>query len=204
MAFWYDRMLDKVEVAGLRAWRADLLEGLSGEVLEIGAGTGLNLDHYPASVTRLVLAEPDRHMRAKLRPKVEALRAPFPVEVVDGSADRLPFDDDTFDAVVSTLVLCSVPSVESALAEVRRVLKPGGRFTYLEHVAAIENPKRHRWQRRFEPLQVRIADGCHLTRTTDQAIPAAGFTLEEERRESMRKMNALVRVSVRGHALNPS
>ena len=203
MAWYYDRMLASVEAAGLGEWRDDLLSGLTGDVLEIGTGTGANLTHYPATLDRLVLSEPDRFMRAKLEPKLAAAALPFPVEVVDGSADRLPVEDDTFDAVVSTLVLCSVPSVDTTLAEIRRVLKPGGRLTYLEHVAAIENPKRLKWQRRLEPIQKRIADGCHLTRTTDQDILAAGFELVEERRESVRKMPPITRVSVRGHAVLP-
>jgi ubiquinone/menaquinone biosynthesis C-methylase UbiE len=123
--------------------------------------------------------------------------------VVAAGVHHLPFDDGSFDAVVSTLVLCSVPELDPALAEIRRVLRPGGRLTYLEHVAAVENPKRHRWQRRLEPIWRRLAGNCHPTRTTDQAIPAAGFELVEVRRESMRKMNPLVRTSVRGHAQKP-
>ncbi len=203
MAAWYDRTMAETEAAGLRAWRADLLGGLSGEVLEIGAGTGLNLEHYPDTVTRLVLSEPDRHMRAKLEPKVAARSAPFPVELTGAGVDPLPHPDETFDAVVSTLVLCSVPDHEAALVELHRVLRPGGRLVYLEHVAAYENPKRHKWQRRIEPLWKRWAGNCHLTRTTDQAIPAAGFELVEARRESMRKSPAFVRVTVRGHAVKP-
>jgi ubiquinone/menaquinone biosynthesis C-methylase UbiE len=203
MAAMYDRMQAKPEAAGLRAWRHDLLAPLSGSVLEIGAGTGLNLEHYAGTVARLVLVEPDRHMRARLEAKVAALGVSFPVEVVDAGADGLPFEDGTFDAVVSTLVLCSVPDEVTALAEVRRVLRPGGRFVYLEHVAAVENPKRHGWQRRIEPFWKHLAGNCHLTRATDQAIPAAGFELVEERRESMRKMPPWVRVSVRGYANRP-
>lgn len=203
MAAWYDRTMAETEAAGLRDWRADLLGGLSGEVLEIGAGTGLNLAHYPDTVTRLVLTEPDRHMRAKLEPKVTARAAPFPIELSGAGVDPLPHADETFDAVVSTLVLCSVPDHEAALVEIHRVLRPGGKLVYLEHVAAYENPKRHKWQRRIEPFWKRLAGNCHLTRTTDQAIPAAGFDLVESRRESMRKSPAFVRVTVRGVAVKP-
>jgi len=198
MAAYYDRMLSTAEEAGLRAWRADLLADASGEVLEVGAGTGLNVAHYGPGVTRLVLAEPDRFMRPKLERRAES--ASVPVEVSDSGVDPLRFPDESFDVVVSTLVLCSVPDEVAALGEIHRVLRPGGRFHYLEHVAAIENPKRHRWQRRIEPLWKRVAGNCHLTRTTDQAIPAAGFELVEARRESMRKMAPLVRVSTRGVA----
>ena len=203
MAAWYDRSFTKPEEACLWDWRAALLDGVSGDVLEIGAGTGLNLEHYPAEVTRLVLAEPDRFMRAKLEPKVRERAAAFPIELADAGAEALPFPDETFDAVVSTLVLCSVPDHEVALAEIHRVLRPGGRLVYLEHVAAYDNPKRHRWQQRIEPLWKRWAGNCHLTRTTDLAIPAAGFELVEARRESIRKMPPWVRVSTRGVAVKP-
>ncbi len=202
MAAWYDRSLAQAEEAGLSQWRADLLGDLTGEVLEIGAGTGLNLPHYGSGVTRLVLAEPDRFMRTKLEQRLRLTEVP--VEVVDAGVDPMPFADESFDVVVSTLVLCSVPDLETALAEIRRVLRPGGRFVYLEHVAAVENPKRHRWQRRIEPLWKRLAGNCHLTRTTDQAIPAAGFELVEARRESIRKVSPWVRVSTRGVATKPT
>ena len=202
MAAWYDRSLAQAEEAGLSQWRADLLGDLAGEVLEIGAGTGLNLPHYGPGVTRLVLAEPDRFMRTKLEQRLHLTEVP--VEVVDAGVDPMPFADESFDVVVSTLVLCSVPDLEAALAEIRRVLRPGGRFVYLEHVAAVENPKRHRWQRRIEPLWKRLAGNCHLTRTTDQAIPAAGFELVEARRESIRKVSPWVRVSTRGVATKPT
>ena len=198
MAAWYDRSMAKVEDAGLRQWRADLLRDVAGEVLEIGAGTGLNISHYGPGVTRLVLAEPDRFMRSKLQQRVQLTKVP--TEVVDSGVDPIAFPDESFDVVVSTLVLCSVPDEEAALAEIHRVLRPGGTFVYVEHVAAVENPKRHRWQGRIEPFWKRCAGNCHLTRTTDQAIPAAGFELVEVRRESIRKMPPWVRVSTRGVA----
>ncbi len=201
MAAMYDRTFAKTEALGLSDWRQDLLAGLTGEVLEIGAGTGLNLTHYPDTVGRLVLAEPDPFMRAKLEPKLAEADLRFPVDLVEGGVDPLPFPDGSFDAVVSTLVLCSVPNHEDALAEIHRVLRPGGTFVYLEHVAAVENPKRHKWQRRIEPVWKHLAGNCHLTRTTDQAIPAAGFELTEERRESMRGSPPFVRVTVRGRAV---
>jgi ubiquinone/menaquinone biosynthesis C-methylase UbiE len=198
MAAMYDRTMAKTEDAGLRQWRHDLLSELTGEVLEIGAGTGLNVSHYGPGVARLVLAEPDRFMRPKLQQRAQLTKVP--VEVVDSGVDPLAFPDESFDVVVSTLVLCSVPDVEAALAEIHRVLRPGGRFIYLEHVAAIENPKRHRWQGRIEPFWMRLAGNCHLTRTTDQSIPEAGFELVEARRESMRKAPPWIRITTRGVA----
>ena len=197
----YERMIAASEEACVREWRADLLGSLHGDVLELGAGTGLNLAHYPGAVTRLVLTEPDRHMRAKLTARlVDPPPAPARVEVVDAPADRLPFPDATFDAVVSTLVLCSVPDQRAALAEVRRVLRPDGRLVFLEHVAALEKPKRHRWQRRIEPVWKRVAGGCHLTRQTVDTIESSGFDVVEHRRESMRKASPLVRTTERGVA----
>lgn len=183
----------------MRDWRRDLLAGLTGDVLELGAGTGLNLAHYPSTVERLVLLEPDRHMRAKLEARLAGEPPPFPVEVRTGDATGLPFDDASFDAVVSTLVLCSVPDQEAALREAHRVLRSGGRFVFLEHVAATEKPKRHTWQRRVEPVWKRLAGNCHLTRETLVAIERAGFDVDS-RRESMRKAAPLVRTTERGVA----
>ena len=132
----YDTFNKGSEAAGMREERRQLLAGAEGATIEIGAGTGLNLDHYPEAVTRLVLAEPDRHMRRRLRQRVDALdRA---AEVVDASAERLRFPDATFDTAVVTLVLCSVPNQEVALAEIARVLRPDGRLLFIEHVRSGE------------------------------------------------------------------
>lgn len=197
----YDRMSTVTEEAGVREWRRQLIADLAGDVLELGAGTGLNLDHYTEAVSRLVLTEPDRHMRAKLEARIAETRpAPGGVEVVDAGAERLPFPDDSFDAVVSTFVLCSVPDHRVALTEVRRVLRPGGRLVYLEHVAADQRPKRLRWQRRVEPLWRRVFGGCHLTRRTLDDIAAAGFDVDGHVRESIRKAHPMVRTSERGIA----
>lgn len=198
----YERMIAASEEACVRDWRRELLADLHGEVLELGTGTGLNVAHYPATVTRLVLTEPDRHMRARLEARLAAEPpAPAVVEVVDAAVDRLPFDDASFDAVVATLVLCSVPDQRRALQEVRRVLRPGGRFVYLEHVAADHKPDRLKWQRRIEPVWKHLAGGCHLTRSTLQVIEGAGFDVDGNRRESMRKANPLVRTTERGVAV---
>lgn len=190
------------EAACLFEWRAELLRDVEGEVLEVGVGTGANLPHYPMAVKRLVLAEPDRHMRRRLH--VRCGSSGFPeAEVSDASLHGLPMPDASFDAIVSTLVLCSASDLHVALAEVFRVLRPGGRFLFLEHVAADHNPTRLKWQRRVEPVWKRVAGNCHLTRRTEQAILAAGFQIERIKRESMRKAMPLARPSIRGAARKP-
>lgn len=201
LAALYDRFMRGTEEAVLRRWRAELLAPLAGSVLELGAGTGANLPFYSPEVSRLVLSEPDRHFRRRLvRRLAEVGRA---AEVVDAPAERLPFPDASFDAVVSTLVLCSVPDLQRALAEARRVLRPGGRLVFLEHVAAEDRPGRLAWQRRLEPLWRRLAGNCHLTRRTADAIEAAGFRMDSCTRESLRKALPWTRPSVRGYALAP-
>jgi ubiquinone/menaquinone biosynthesis C-methylase UbiE len=200
MSALYDRFMRQSEAACLERWRAELLHDLAGSVLEIGAGTGATLAHYPAAVARLVLCEPDAHMRRKLQARCASLR-PGRAEIADCPAQALRWPDDTFDAVVSSLVLCSVPDQDAALAEIRRVLKPGGRLVFLEHVAAESNPPRLKWQKRIEPVWTHLMDNCHLTRRTEAAIAAAGFRIERIQRESIRKAMPLVRPSIRGTAV---
>jgi len=198
MARIYDRFMREAEAACLGDWRHELIAPLGGDVLEIGSGTGVNLPHYGDGVRRLVLCEPEPNMRRQLRAKVDAHR--ISAEVIANGADALPFDDESFDAVVCTLVLCSVERPEAALAEAHRVLRPAGRFVFIEHVAADDRPDRLRWQRRIEPVWVRVADGCHLTRRTDRLIEQAGFHIETLERASMRKALPIVRPSIRGVA----
>jgi ubiquinone/menaquinone biosynthesis C-methylase UbiE len=195
----YDRFTEPSEAACLRQWRADLLRDLTGAVLEVGAGTGVNVPFYPRTVGRLVLSEPDPHMRRKLGERVVALEWDS-AEVLDASLDGLPFPTHSFDAAVATLVLCSVLRLDTALAEIYRVLKPGGHFVFLEHVAAENRPRRLRWQRRVEPFWKIMSGGCHLTRRTADAILATGFEMVDIKRESMRKAWPLVRPTIRGVA----
>jgi ubiquinone/menaquinone biosynthesis C-methylase UbiE len=205
MGFWlaplYDRVMHASEEACLKDWRRALLRPARGRVLEIGAGTGANLPHYGPEVSELVLAEPDPRMRRQLAQALES--ASRRATLSDARADALPFEDARFDAVVSTLVLCSVGSLERSLSEIARVLTPGGRLYFLEHVAADERPERLRWQRLAEPVWKRIAGNCHLTRRTEDAIASAGFEIETITRESIRKAMALARPSIRGVARKP-
>ena len=203
MAAVYDRFMRGMERACGDAWRRELVTGLRGDVLEIGAGTGRNLDHFQG-LQRLVLAEPDPHMRRRLAQRAERARgAAEVVELVPWSAGHLACDDASFDAVVCTLVLCSVEAPQRCLAEVRRVLRPGGQLVFLEHVAASE-PRRLAWQRRLEPMWRHLAGNCHLCRDTERNIAAAGFTFERIARESARKALPIVRPTIRGVAVAAS
>jgi ubiquinone/menaquinone biosynthesis C-methylase UbiE len=170
-------LYDPVGASAERRWmggrRRRLLAGARGAVLEIGGGTGANLAHY-RDVDRVTIAEPDPFMRNKIDPKLEDARVP--VEVSAAGAEALPFPDGSFDTVVSTLVLCTVPDQEAALDEVRRVLRPGGRLLFIEHVRAAGSAAR--WQDRLEPLWRRLLGGCHPNRDTVAAIEEAGFEIE--------------------------
>jgi len=201
MAAVYDRFMRVSEEACLARWRAELLRDLSGAVLEVGAGTGVTLAHYPERLSRLVLCEPDPHMRRKLGEKAAA--AGVKMELSEAAAEKLPFPDGSFDAVVGSLVLCSVHDQSAALAEIARVLKPGGRLVFLEHVAADNKPERLKWQRRIEPVWKHLMGNCHLTRRTEAAIAAAGLRIERIERESIRKALPIVRPSIRGTARKP-
>ena len=155
--------------------REPALAGARGDVLEVGFGTGLNLPHYPGAVRRLVALDPLRALERRVAKRVAAAR--FPVERVALPADqRLPFQDASFDCIVSTFTLCSIPDAKAALAEMRRVLRPGGVYLFLEHGRS-DDPRVARWQERFEPIQRRIACGCHLSRPIDRLVREAGFQM---------------------------
>ena len=163
------------------AHRREALAGLSGRVFELGAGTGSNFAHYPSSVTKLVAAEPEPYLRE--RATEAAAAAATDVEVVDAVADALPFEDGTFDAAVACLVLCTVPDQASALAELRRVMRPGGELRFYEHVHANRQPLRAVLEFGDRTtLWPRLSGGCHATRETLAAIDAAGFAVERSRR----------------------
>ncbi|REF00505.1 class I SAM-dependent methyltransferase [Thermomonospora umbrina] len=157
--------------------RATLLEGLAGRVIEIGAGNGLNFAHYPAAVTEVIAVEPEPHLRSLA--EAAADRASVPIKVVDGLADGLPVEGGSCDAAVTSLVLCTVPDQDRALAEVLRVLRPGGRLRFFEHVRATA-PGRRRVQKTLDGLGVWpwFGGGCHCSRDTRAAIERAGFTID--------------------------
>jgi ubiquinone/menaquinone biosynthesis C-methylase UbiE len=203
MAAVYDRSMRMSNEACLDIWRAELLRDLSGDVLEVGAGTGATLPCYPKTMKRLVLCEPDPHMRSKLQAKCDAAGAKH-VEISGASLEALPAAPASLDAVVCSLVLCSVPDQQAALKEIQRVLKPGGKLVFLEHVAADGKPNRLKWQRRIEPVWKHLTGNCHLTRRTEAAITAAGFKIERIERESIRKALPIVRPSIRGVARKTS
>lgn len=174
----YERMASAFETKGASEHRAELLAELSGRVIEVGAGTGLNFSHYPQGVTAVVAVEPEPHLR--LLAQAAARDAPVPVTVVDGDAEHLPSESSAFDAGIASLVLCSVPDQSRALAELARVIRPGGELRFYEHVLAT-NPRWATRQRRVAPIWRRLGGGCNPDRDTGTAIAAAGFETERSR-----------------------
>jgi ubiquinone/menaquinone biosynthesis C-methylase UbiE len=193
----YDRCFKAAEEAGLRDLRRDVLTGARGRVLELGAGTGLNLELYPLDASDLTLVEPDPHMVKQLRNRVAALGSA--ARVVEAPGEKLPFEDDSFDTVVVTLVLCTVPDPTATLAEVKRVLKPDGQFLFMEHVRS-SDPSLAKWQDRLEKPWRFLGDGCHCNRDTESAIKAAGFELSDVEHPELPKAPPIVRPMARGSA----
>ncbi|MEM9946976.1 MAG: class I SAM-dependent methyltransferase [Cyanobacteria bacterium P01_D01_bin.36] len=164
----FPRLLDlSMKGASMDEYRRQLLSEVSGDVLEIGFGTGLNLPHYPAAVTSLTTVDPNEGMDAIALKRVDA--SPIPITTKTLSGESLPMEDATFDNVVCTWTLCSIPSAEQALSEAYRVLKPGGKFFFIEHGLSNE-PGIQSWQNRLTPIQRVVADGCHLNRKIDELV----------------------------------
>lgn len=200
----YDRMLKGTEEAGLREMRGELLGKARGRTLELGAGTGLNLEHYPAAVGELVMTEPDRYMARKLRVRLAAADgAGRTTEVVECGAEALPFDDASFDSVVSTLVLCTVDDPERAVGEAARVLRPGGALLFLEHVRS-DDPRVARWQDRLERPWGFLAAGCHPNRPTPATLAASALEIDSIESGRLPKSPPLVRPLVSGAAVLPA
>lgn len=178
------RFAKHAEALGAADHRHEALADLHGRVLEIGAGSGTNFRHYPSGVDEVVAVEPEPYLRGLATGA--ARDAPVTVTVVDGVAESLPLPDASVDAAVAALVLCSVADQATALAELRRVLRPGGELRFYEHVRATE-PRLARWQRRLDRwLWPRLAGGCHTSRDTAAAISAAGFEIQRCRSFSFR------------------
>ena len=197
----YDRMLAASEEAGLRDRRRELLSAASGRTLELGAGTGANVGLYPAAVTELILTEPFEPMAKQLRERVAETGREATVLVAP--AERLPIDDASIDTVVVTLVLCTVEDPAATLAEVDRVLKPGGRLLFMEHVRS-EDPRLARKQDRFERPWRFVGHGCFPNRDTVATIEASPLKLTELERGRTPKSLEITEPLVQGTALKPS
>ena len=197
----YDVFVRTMEENGLRDMRRELLADARGRTLELGAGTGANHALYPEAVTELVLTEPFPPMARQLRKKVAT--AARQIEVVEAPAEKLPFPDASFDTVALTLVLCTVPDPDAALREIARVLAPGGRLLFLEHVRA-SDPGLARWQDRLHGPWFAFGHGCHCNRDTLSTIEASPLVVERSERGEIPKAVPLVRPLIRGAAGAPA
>jgi ubiquinone/menaquinone biosynthesis C-methylase UbiE len=181
MGFYKEQILPRFQDKVMGAKRLDearqrVCEGLEGAVVEIGLGTGLNAPFYPSSVTRLVAIEPSRVCMRIAEPRLANATVPFEFGGLTG--ERLDLPSGEFDAVLSTWTLCTIPNLDAALAEIRRVLKPDGSFHFIEHGHSPDE-KVARLQQRFEPMNKRLGGGCHLTRHISKDIEKAGFDIEK-------------------------
>ncbi|MFQ6394248.1 class I SAM-dependent methyltransferase [Nocardia sp. KC 131] len=193
----YDPLLWVGERAGMGARRRNLVGRARGRTVELGSGTGLNLEYYPDGLDELILTEPEAAMRTRLTRRLR--RSLRRARVVDASAEQLPFADETVDTVVSTLVLCTVDDADPVLREIGRVLRPGGQLLFLEHVRS-ESPRLAAWQDRLAGPWRRFAEGCHCNRATLELIRACGLELKDVQETSWRAMPPIVRPLITGAA----
>ena len=190
-------IMDRADTPELREERRRTVAEARGKVLEIGVGTGVNFRHYRRTAHSVTAVEPSGGMNR--RAAQNRKNAKVAVRLVAGSAEHLPFRDGAFDTVVTVFVLCTIPDAAQALAEARRVLAPGGRLHFLEHVRA-PDPGVERWQRRLQPLWARVACGCELARDTERRIVEAGFTIEDLDRFWLAHVPKVVGRMIRGRA----
>lgn len=193
----YDAVMAGPEKAVLRRHRRALLARVRGRVLEIGGGTGANLPFYGSGIEELVITEPEERMVQRLERKLGGYS--LPTRVVRAPAEELPFEDESFDFVVSTLVLCTVDDPARALAQIHRLLRPGGQLLFVEHVRSDE-PRLARWQDRVHGLQVRLGRGCHCNRKTLESINAAGFSIPQLDHDKLRRAPPIVSPLIVGAA----
>jgi len=194
----YDFFFQRSERAGLGEQRRRLVSRASGRVLEIGAGTGLNLEHYTDAAGEIVLTEPAEPMARKLEDKLERLGRSG--KVVRAAAEELPFEDSSFDTAVATFVLCTVSDPERTLAELERVLRPGGSFLFLEHVRA-DDPGLARWQDRLHKPWLLFGNGCNCNRPTQATLRRSPLEVEELEEGRLPKMPPLVQPYASGRAV---
>jgi len=182
VGFYREQILPRVVdrlcgTAAMQPWRAQVTEGLVGRVVEIGFGSGLNIPYYPSEVEMVLAVEPSAVAGRLAAKRIAESGVPIDHVGLDGQAIAL--EDGSCDSALSTCTLCTVPDPATVLAELRRVLRPGGRLHFLEHGLA-PDPSVVKWQHRLDPLQRRLADGCHLTRSASALVDEAGFVVERD------------------------
>jgi ubiquinone/menaquinone biosynthesis C-methylase UbiE len=205
MGFYVDHVLPRFQDLAmnrrsLRDVRARVAGGLAGDVVEIGFGTGLNAAHYPSEVSRVYAVEPSEVGMRLARPRID--QGTTPVERAGLRGERLDLPDRRFDSALSTWTLCTIPDLAAALAELRRVLKPGASFHFVEHGHA-PDPSVARWQQRIEPIWKPVAGGCHLTRRIADELKTAGFRIERLDTYFMDEEPKVFGYTFEGQATNP-